>query len=519
MKNRPTGAYFPRLMKYAQPVISSASLLSVCLGALSLIGCKDGGDESTDAAMTGTMTATATVGDTSDSTPTSGDTSDTTPTDPTEDPTEDPTGGPVDGPHALGTVILGESHPAAGGKTVPFVSASFIPDVDGGGVGAACTESVAGCQIALVPDCNNSCDGSQYCGFDAACEPTCLAFCDAQCAADEVCYFPAPNTPGCKKIETFDGGALTFIGTPIPITLFPPYSFMSNDNASPFAPGAAAKLQATGASDAGFEKFEKEFTGTDFMATSPKLNTIGLAEVFGDGPVPLKWSPGAGQVTITASVQTHENKIGTITCKADDASGGFDVPREALEAAVDGAGISYMTVSIQRQRTDWFKDLTTKGELTGVTVQPIGFLQIITSSTEFHGFQGCSPGDVPCGEICFNVQFDAKNCGGCGVTCAADETCEFGECSGGGNDDGGDDDYGMCGWSAMNYYGCVVPDGAVPGAEDPMGIDPIGCDADVSEGAACSDANGPVSNVGCCVAGGDNFFCSEGVILKVACGP
>ena len=385
-------------MKYAQPVVSSVALLAVCFGSFSLIGCKGDDDASTDAATTNPVTVTATVAETGD-TPTSGDTGDTgdsTPTDPSGDPTEDPTGELMDGPHALGTILLGESHPAIAGNTVPFVSASFIPDVDGGGVGASCTESVAGCQIALVPDCNDSCEADQYCGFDAGCQPTCQAICDAPCGQGEVCYFPAPNTPGCKKLETFDAGALTFIGTPLPITLFPPYAFMSEANASPFAPGSVAKIQATGASGAGYEKFEKEFTGTDFMQTSPKLSTIDFAEVFGDGPLPVKWTPGKGQVTITATVQSPDFKFGTITCKADDASGGFDVPREALKAAIDGDDISNLTVSVQRQRTDLFKDLTTKGELTGVTVQPVGYLQIITSSTEFHAFEGCAQGEAVC---------------------------------------------------------------------------------------------------------------------------
>ncbi|MBA3549445.1 MAG: hypothetical protein H0T76_23465 [Nannocystis sp.] len=380
--------------------------------------------------MTNPVTMTMTVGDTGDSSPTSGETSDTTPTT-GGDPTEDPTGEPMDEPHALGTILLGESHPAVAGNTTPFVSASFIPDVDGGGGGgAACTESVAGCQIALIPDCNDSCEFDQFCGFDAGCQPTCQAVCDAQCAQGEVCYFPAPNTPGCKKLETFDAGALTFIGTPLPITLFPPYSFMSEANASPFAPGGVAKIQATGASGAGYEKFEKEFTGTDFMQTSPKLSTIGFAEVFGAGPLPVKWTPGKGQVTITATVQSADFKFGTITCKADDASGGFDVPREALKAAIDGGDISNLTVSVQRQRTDLFKDLTTKGELTGVTVQPIGFLQIITSSTEFHAFQGCSQGEAVCNNECVDVQFDTANCGGCGKTCVAGDDCDSGTCTG-----------------------------------------------------------------------------------------
>ncbi|MFY0537440.1 hypothetical protein [Nannocystis pusilla] len=136
---------------------------------------------------------------------------------------------------------------------------------------------------------------------------------------------PAPNTPGCKKIESFDAGALTFLGTPIPITLFPPYAFMSDDNASPFAPGGTATVQASGASNAGFAAFEKEFTGTQFIQTSPKLDALDFAEVFGDGPLPVRWNAGDGEVTITATVTSSNFAVGTITCKADDPSGKFDI--------------------------------------------------------------------------------------------------------------------------------------------------------------------------------------------------
>lgn len=79
-------------------------------------------------------------------------------------------------------------------------------------------------------------------------------------------------------------------------------------------------------------------------------------------------------------------------------------------------------------------------------------------------------------------------------------------------------EYGMCGWvDAQMYYGCVDPDGATPGALDPMGA-PIDCDPAAVEGADCSDVDGPVTNLGCCAANGDNFFCDMGKIVKVACG-
>ncbi len=63
-------------------------------------------------------------------------------------------------------------------------------------------------------------------------------------------------------------------------------------------------------------------------------------------------------------------------------------------------------------------------------VQPVGYLQIITSSTEFHAFQGCNPGEAVCNEACVDVQFDDDNCGGCDKACAADDSCNEGTCSG-----------------------------------------------------------------------------------------
>lgn len=417
---------------------SPAALVAACI--FTLPACKDGESDTGATATEGTGSATDGATDT---TPTSGDPTGNPTGNPTGDPTGDPSGDPSgdptsesdsdtsseDGPHALGTIFLGESHPSAGGVTSPAVSAFFIPDVDGGGAGKACTKTVAGCEIAQIPDCGG-CNNDEYCGFDGGCNATCQPICDASCAADEVCYFPSPGNSACKKNESFDAGALTFLGTPIPITLFPPYGFMSDDNASPFAPGGSAKVQASGASGAGFEKFEKEFTGTDFIATSPKLDSLGFGDVFGSGPLPIKWTPGTGKITISASVTTPDFKSGSVTCKADDASGKFDFPREALKAAVDGDDISGLTLTIQRQRTDIFKDLTTKGELTGVTVQPVGHLHIITSSSEYHTFQGCNPGEAVCNEECVDVQYDNDNCGACNKKCSGEDECQEGTCNG-----------------------------------------------------------------------------------------
>ncbi|MDC0672144.1 hypothetical protein [Nannocystis radixulma] len=83
---------------------------------------------------------------------------------------------------------------------------------------------------------------------------------------------------------------------------------------------------------------------------------------------------------------------------------------------------------VERQRVDLYKDLTTKGELTGVTVQPVGHLRIVTSSTEFHAFKGCDPGEAVCDGSCVDVQSDPANCGDCGKAC--DGACIGGSCNG-----------------------------------------------------------------------------------------
>ncbi len=339
------------------------------------------------------------------------------------------TGVEPDEPHAQGTIVLGESHPAGGGSSTPFVSASFIPDSESGGAGAGCFETIQGCQIALAPDCGDGCNDDEYCTFNDSCGSTCTRICDASCGEDEVCYFPAPDSPGCKKIESFDAGALTFLNTPIPINLFPPYSY-SGDSGSPFAPNGAASVQASGASDAGFEAFDVAFTGTDFVQTSPALDKLGLDKVFGDGPLPVKWQAGAGDILITVNVTGDDFSAGLLTCEADDASGAFDVPREAILASIDGAGVSSMSVSVQRRRTDRTKGLKTKGTLTGVEVQPEGWVDVVTMSNESHTFMGCGAGESFCGDSCIDTNWDDANCGGCGNACPGDDTCNEGACNG-----------------------------------------------------------------------------------------
>lgn len=413
---------------------SVGGLARTLIAATLVCGCS-GGSEDTEASATDAATegsgdsqtsgaSGASTGATSGAT--SGDTADTADTADTSDTSD--TGEPAV-PHALGTIVLGESHPAGGGSSTPFVSAVFQPNTE---VAAAegCFENVGGCRIALTPECGDGCDAEEYCTFDDACAPTCTRICDAQCGEGEVCYFPAPNNPGCKKIESFDAGALTFIDTPLPINLFPPYAF-SGDNGSPFAPKGASSVQASGAANAGFEAFEAAFTGTDFISTSPSLKDLSLSQVFGDGPLPVKWQPGDGEVMVTVLVTADDFSSGQLQCAADDASGALDVPREAILAAIDDGSVSGMTVSVQRRRTDTTKDLSTKGTLTGVTVEPVGWVDVVTMSTENHTFVGCGSDELFCGDECIDVSYDNNNCGGCGEVCPGDDSCENGTCAGG----------------------------------------------------------------------------------------
>jgi len=43
----------------------------------------------------------------------------------------------------------------------------------------------------------------------------------------------------------------------------------------------------------------------------------------------------------------------------------------------------------------------------------------------------CPAGEAPCGEVCLDVQSDPANCGGCGIPCWTDQTCQAGACVGG----------------------------------------------------------------------------------------
>jgi hypothetical protein len=408
-------------------------------------------------------------------------------------------GGEPAGPHAMGTILLGEAHPATGGNSTPIVSAGFVPDV--AGASGACTQQVAGCEIALVPDCGDTgCDDGEYCGFNDGCQSTCLDICDAACGSGEVCYFPSPGNAACKSVETFDAGALTFGGTTTALTLFPPYSFSGESSGAPFAPNAGLTVDASGAAAAGYEPFSREFTATELLQTD--LETISLVEAYGDGPIPITWIGGAEEIVVTAAVTGLQGTSSVVTCETDD-SGSFAFPREAIDAAIDDEALGGITLTVARKRTETHKDLTTKGTLVGAMVQPEGWLELVTMSSESHTIEGCDFGEAVCGDACVDVLSDPDNCGTCGNAC--DGGCFDGECAtatgtfddclngdmtcGGTNmcltDNPASPSIGIC-TQACNVVGdCPAAPGGTPACIDVTGDGATECVLDCSSGQAC----------------------------------
>jgi hypothetical protein len=328
-------------------------------------------------------------------------------------------------PHALGTILVGEAHAPGAATSTPTVSAQFLPDA--ALAPAACTTQVAGCTVAAEPQCGAMvCGSGATCAWDAACQPTCQPLCTLTCGTGQECYFASPGQPACRTTESFDAGALVFVGTTSPITLFPPYQYPSTASVPPFSPAAQIQVQASGATGAGFDAFTSTTTATAFVKTSPPLDTIPAAMVFGLGALPIGWVPGSDTVTITLM-----GSAGTIvTCPADDSTGQFQVPRAAIQAAQGTSGGSSLTVAVTRERDDWNQNASTHGTLTTATVQPVGWVELSTSSTEGYVFDGCpDPTQTLCPDGCYDLSDDPLHCGSCTVICSSSQTCGSGQCT------------------------------------------------------------------------------------------
>jgi hypothetical protein len=333
-------------------------------------------------------------------------------------------GGGGDGPpHALGAIVLGETHAPTGGSSKPIVTAGFIPDSTA--LPKACSTQVAGCTLVVAPKCGTGCSTGEACGWDASCNATCQPACALDCGSGQECYFPSPGTAACRVKQSFDAGALAFAGTTTAITLFPPYTYEGTGMGAPFLAGAQIEVQASGASGAGFDKFDEKFTATSFLQTTPPIDQITSATVFGEGSVPVAWNPGNDSIIVTVT-----GGGGSVTCNAQDSTGSFAIPRDAVNAALGKGGGSALTLTVTRERDEWHKSEADHGTLVGATVQSAAWLELTTLSTESATFQGCQiTSETMCADGCFDLNVDPLHCGSCSTICSGAEVCANGKCT------------------------------------------------------------------------------------------
>jgi hypothetical protein len=353
--------------------------------ALAIVACEAGagGDtgfagtmSATDASMSGTDPTGEEEGDTEaedeESTASSGG---------SEGESSNDTDMPMPGTdHALGTIVLGETHPVATpSEAFVVLNATFIPDASI--TSQSCGADIDGCTVTVPLDCMPTvCTADQVCAWDDNCMPTCQAACNLACAADEVCYFPFPDAPACRKVEAFDAGRLDFLGTLEPIELYPPYA-LPPDIPGPVAlPDREITVSSSGATQAGFAPFEAATTSMDSVFST--IDDILPAEAFGTADLTIDWIPGQDDMTIAITVTGSLGTSGTVTCEADDAMGTFDVPRAALDAAIPGDTPSSYSLSLQRSHTETTMDLETRGALLDHMVQPVGWIDFVYTSIE-----------------------------------------------------------------------------------------------------------------------------------------
>lgn len=351
-----------------------------------------------------------------------------------------------DPPHALGMISLAETHASGASTSTPSVGAAFIPDSTT--VAAkACGKEIDGCTIVAKPDCggadagsySSGCASNEVCVLDENCDSVCqpVPSCTTTCDADQECKLVGTKSKCVPKVE-FNAGVLTLSGDGMSktMTLRPPYTKAATDGDSPYVPEGTINVTATGASDVGYEKFTDSFKATMFMEPKPTLSKqLDQATVFDStDPITIAWKPGADEVQITVT----GNK-GSAVCKADDASGTFDITRKVWKQIYQDDSSSYSTPSVSfavaRVRTEVKKDKKTMGKITGTDLPPVGFVRYVTQSTETYTAQGCPSGQKLCPSsysggtpACTSVLSDTYNCGQCGKVCPSGKYCSSGVC-------------------------------------------------------------------------------------------
>jgi hypothetical protein len=335
-------------------------------------------------------------------------------------------------PHALASISLGESHVSSATSTTttftPEVAATFIPDTS---QSAQCSQTISGCTIAAPAVCDGTtgplCQSDQACTLDANCHPICQTLCTAQCPAGQVCYFPSPSTQACQPIQSFNGGDLILSGAGIasPLTLVPPsYALSTTTLTNPLVWGNMITVTSSGATGAGFAAFSETVKATTLLQTTPPIAKLTAQQVFSSQGLSLGWTPGSDAIQITVT-----GPKGTAQCPATDAVGAFTVPAQVI-SAVAGAGNPAISLSVARQHTEVKTDGKTQGTLTGETVQPVGYVQLTTTSMETATVEGCPAGEAMCGGACVDVLSSSTNCGACGVSCTTGSYCSQGVCGG-----------------------------------------------------------------------------------------
>ncbi|MGH1346390.1 MAG: hypothetical protein ACRBN8_32790 [Nannocystales bacterium] len=197
------------------------------------------------------------------------------------------------------------------------------------------------------------------------------------------------------------------------------------ETGAPYVPGGTVELEASGAFDAGFEEFSVEFLATTIV--DAQLDSISLAEAYGDGQIAVQWTPGTDEITVTVSVSGAGGRVGSLLCEADDPSGSFNVSRDAIRAAVDDQDVVGLSLQVTRRRSEQVMGLSTVGDLLYAEVQPTGWLDLVSSSSEFRTLENCDL-EVCGDEQCVDLLSDEQHCGACGEACSAGGTCTSGVC-------------------------------------------------------------------------------------------
>jgi hypothetical protein len=352
---------------------------------------------------------------------------------------------------AQGTVTLSASHSPGSSSVAPSVAVSFVPDTSG--ILTSCGQTqIASCTISQAPDCKSlACGIGETCGWDDGCNAACVQACTLSCGSGQKCHRGGDGTQSCVAIQTFDAGPIAISGGTMPITVYPPYGWKSTNEGAPFAPGASLRVQAQGPTGAGFAAFDISFQATTLMEANPPLDQLDLNQIFGGDDVMLGWVPGSDRVYVNL-----QGAGGSARCLAQDSSGAFSLPRDAINTVLGTSDVQALSLSLERVRLDRHQDAKTVGSLDSETIQKHAWIDVATMSTESIALQACKTGQTACGAKCASTDTDPNNCGSCGNSCGTG-SCYQGNCQTSGGSCSAcqvqaDSSSGMC---ASEYASCT----------------------------------------------------------------